>query len=171
MSWSDTTCLISFGLWVYWIWGFKNPVIGECQFQAFLFYWLPLKYLWSSYTFNLIFFPVSEKGAGLNLAGVYYCLDLTEATTTDIWGFRGRYTAFIYAPLSNLKKSKYFRQFSISFETAFLCYIYTIAHVCVPCCGIIIKNPRSGWIKLPRFPRSDSKFGQIWCRNQELRFL
>lgn len=50
------------------------------------------------------FSPVSEKGAGLNLACVYYCLDLTEASTTDIWGFKGRYTTFIYSLLANLKK-------------------------------------------------------------------
>lgn len=62
---------------------------------------------------------MSEKGASLNLAGVYYCLDLAEATTADIWGFRGRYAAFIYAPLSNLKKCKYVRQLARSFKTAF----------------------------------------------------
>lgn len=40
--------------------------------------------------FDLIFFPVSEKGAGLKLACVYYCLDSTEATSTNtIWGLRG----------------------------------------------------------------------------------
>lgn len=96
--------------------------------------------------FDLISFPpVSEKGAGLNLAGVYYCLDLTGVTTTDIWGFRGRYTAFIYAPLSNLKKCKYIRQFARSFKTAFLSYIYGSAHVYVPCCSI---NDQKSRIKM-----------------------
>lgn len=91
---------------------------------------LELLYLY----FDLIFFfPVSEKGGGLNLAGVYYCLDLTEATTTDIWGFRGRYTASIYAPLSHLKKCEYIRQFARSFKTAVLSYTYSSVHVYVPC--------------------------------------